>query len=532
MLPFFVVAMQSPGRHRSFRRAAMGHFLIVSALIGLSIRAGSSGPPGLAGYLTLMLGMIEGAALIGWRLAQLPKSQALEFLIVTPLRPRRIFLAEAAVGIARFLLVQMTTLPVFSLAVLFGQLDESDLIPLAVMPVMWGITTGLLLTAWVYEPLPVRHVGELVGLIGVLVYLVVGLLAGEHLKSWLEALPGWLGQLVFDGVMLAHTGNPFGVVHYWLDPTRVMAVAWERFAVLHAIVAVVVVAAAWRAASRLQGHYRDRHYSPQTTNRANDLLPIGDRPLSWWAVRRVMEYSGRVNLWLAGGVAVLYALRIMAGDHWPPKLGNLVFVIFEQWGGPAGMATILCVLATVPASFQYGLWDATASDRCKRLELMLLTELDGRDFAHAAAAAAWRRGRGYFFAAAILWLSLGLSSRNAWSGVLAAALGGALLWGLLFAIGFQSFAKGRQTNGLATLMTIGLPVVLVLVYRSGYGEWAGLIPTGWCYVPLRSGWDTPWFTGMACGTLFTSVLLSAGIRDCKRHLQNWYDQHHSQLRVE
>jgi hypothetical protein len=532
MVPFFVVAMQAPGRHRSFRRAAVGHFLILSALVGLSITVGPWGPPGLLGYLLLMLGMIEGAALIGWRLAQLPKSLALEFLIVTSLRPQRIFLSEAVVGIARFLLVQLTALPVFGFAILFGQYDTSDLIPLAAMPVIWGIAVGIILTAWIYEPLPVRHVGELVGLFGVLVYLVVGMLAGEHLKIWLEALPGWIGRTVFDAVMIAHTGNPFGVVHYWLDPSRVMAVAWERFYTLHAIVGVVLIAASWRAASRLQGHFQDRHYAPQTTHRADELALIGDRPLSWWAVRRVMEYSGRVNLWLAGGVAVLYAARILAGDHWPSQLGNLVFVIFEQWGGPAGMATILCVLATVPASFQYGLWDATASDRCKRLELLLLSDLDGKDFAHAAWAAAWRRGRGYFFAAAILWLSLGISGRNSWPDVLAVASGAVLLWALLFAVGFQSFAKGRQTNGVATLMTIGLPVLLVVMFRMGYGEWAGVIPTGWCYVPLRSGIDVPWLVGMMCGGILTAGLLRRGIVDCKRNLQTWYDRHHGQLQAE
>lgn len=532
MVPFFIAAMQAPGRHRSFRRAAVIHFLFVFLLIGLSTRAGSWGPPGLAGYLALMMGMIEGAALIGWRLVQIPKSLALEFLIVTPLRPRRIFLSEAAVGIARFLFVQLSALPVFVLANQFGRIETDELIPLALMPVMWGITTGLLLAAWVYEPLPVRHLGELLGFFGVLVYLAVGLLAGENLKAWFESLPTWLGQLAYDAVMLIHTGNPFGVVHYWLDPAREPAVAWERFAILHSILGIIVLAAAWRAASRLQGHFQDRHYAPQLTHRADELARIGDRPLSWWAVRRVMEYSGRVNLWLAIGVSLLYAARILAGEHWPPQLGNFAFLIFEQWGGPAGMATIFCVLATVPASFQYGLWDANSSDRCKRLELLLLSELDGKDFAHAAASAAWRRGRGYFLAAAFLWFSLGVSGRTEWLNVMAAVLGGALLWSLLFAIGFQSFAKGRQTNGLATLLTIGLPVLLVILYRSGVAEWAGFVPTGWCYVPLRTGRDVPWIVGMTCGTIVTATLLYKGIRDCNRNLQTWYDRHHGQLQAE
>ena len=67
------------------------------------------------------------------------------------------------------------------------------------------------------------------------------------------------------------------------------------------------------------------------------------------------------------------------------------------------IATALMLLATVPAAFQYGLWDSSAQDRCRRLELLLLTRLDARDYWEAAAAAAWRRGRGYFAVAVLLW---------------------------------------------------------------------------------------------------------------------------------
>ena len=49
----------------------------------------------------------------GWRLTQIPKSQALEFLLVSPLRPRRLFLAEALVGLTRLALVTLSGLPLF-----------------------------------------------------------------------------------------------------------------------------------------------------------------------------------------------------------------------------------------------------------------------------------------------------------------------------------------------------------------------------------------------------------------------------------
>ena len=149
-----------------------------------------------------------------------------------------------------------------------------------------------------------------------------------------------------------------------------------------------------------------------------------------------MEYSGRVNVWLAGGFCFLYAAFIVAGDHWPPWMGRLVFQIFEAWGGAPVVATAMCVLAAVPAAFQYGLWDSTVSNRCKRLELLLLSELNGCDYWHASLAAAWRRGYDYLIFAGLLWVSLAVSGprvlvRGRRRGVRRAAVVGFLVRGRL-----------------------------------------------------------------------------------------------------
>ena len=45
----------------------------------------------------------------------------------------------------------------------------------------------------------------------------------------------------------------------------------------------------------------------------------GAEPLTWWALKRVTEYSGRVNFWLAGGFGLVYALYVAAEDQWPLK---------------------------------------------------------------------------------------------------------------------------------------------------------------------------------------------------------------------
>src|SRR5262249_19163823 len=150
---------------------------------------------------------------------------------------------------------------------------------------------------------------------------------------------------------------------------------------------------------RLKGHFHDRHYSPIIeASHQRSLVPsaspptkdsptkqpepipgcpdrepprplsgprgdrgtIGHRPLSWWAVRRVTEYSGRVNLWLAGGFGILYAAYVLAGTHWPPWLGRIVFEITDSKGGISMLTTGLVLLAAAPAAMQYGLWDSNA----------------------------------------------------------------------------------------------------------------------------------------------------------------------------
>ena len=156
---------------------------------------------------------------------------------------------------------------------------------------------------------------------------------------------------------------------------------------------------------------------------------------------------------------------MIAGDAWPPWMGKIVFQIFEQWGGAPAAATAMVVMAAVPASFQYGLWDSSVPERCKRLELLLLTELNGFDYWHASLNAAWRRGRGYLVSAFLFWAALGISGRCEWSAIIASMAGGLLLWSLSFAVGFRAFASGTQTSGLATMMTLGLPLILIATFR-------------------------------------------------------------------
>ena len=521
--PFFAAAMLAPGRQLTFRRVVVAHLLFLTALIWGAIRAPDSQTVTTVGYLTLVLGIVEGAALIGWRLTQLPKSQALEFLLTSPMQPQQLFFAEALVGVCRFALVWLSGLPVFGLLVFTGTVGWSDLLPLAVMPAIWGVFAGIGLTAWVYEPVAVRRIGEVLGMLGVLVYLIVGVVAGENLLMWLRQLPEWLGRILFDSVLMLHDLNPFGMVRYWFASDSVDWVAWERFEILHGVALLMIALVGFRAASRLKGHFHDRHYKPIDSRRADQSAMIGDRPLSWWAVRRVMEYSGRVNLWLAGGFCLLYAAFIIAGDAWPPWMGRLVFMMFEQWGGAPVVATAMVVLSAVPAVFQFGLWDPTIQERCRRLELLLLTDLTPQDYWHASLSAAWKRGRGYLVSSGMLWLALGISGRNGWSDVFAAIVGGAVLWAVSFAVGFRVFASGNQTNGTASLVTLGLPLLLFGVLKVGWDSAAYLIPTSLCYLPLRDGTNVRWIAAAMVFSTLAWWLSQRGLQRCDGDLRKWYD---------
>jgi hypothetical protein len=189
LYPFFALAARSPTRQRTFRRLLLLHLLLLMGGCWMLSRQPVGRPAVLLGHLALVAGIIEGALLMGWRLTQLPRSQALEFLLVSPLRPAWFLLAEALVGLAQLALLTLAGLPVLVLLVADGQLDPLDPAALLLVPWTWGAITGLGLTVWAFEPRGVRRWGERIVLGLVLLYLVVGVLAAEKLRHWLERLP-------------------------------------------------------------------------------------------------------------------------------------------------------------------------------------------------------------------------------------------------------------------------------------------------------------------------------------------------------
>ncbi len=360
----------------------------------------------------------------------------------------------------------------------------------------------------------------------VVLYLAVGVLAGENLKHWLDALPFGFGKTALQAFTAFHLYNPFGMMQLWADWG--VEVVWEKAAWLEAAALAACLLLLFRGARRLQRHFHELHYQPIAL-RAGAVRPaVGDRPLSWWAVKRVTRYSGRINLWLAGGFGLLYALYTAAGPHWPAWMGQRVFQIFDHMGGVPGLATGLVVLAATPAAFQYGLWDSNAHDRCRRLELLLLSRLEARDYWNAAAAAAWKRGRGYFGVALLLWASAVVAGQTTPWQALAAAAGGVLLWGLYFTLGFRAFARGAQANGLGVLLTVGLPLTAYALFRLHWPALAALTPPGCVYGACVGAAPPAGLVG-AVGIAALALLVARQSQArADRDLRDWYARSHGQ----
>lgn len=523
LTPFFVLASQSPTRQTAFRRVVAAHVGLMAVLALAASRQAPGEGAVLFAHLLLVAGIVEGAVLVGWRLTQMPKSQALEFMLVSPVQPRRLLLCEASVGLTMLALVTLAGLPALVIFAVCGVFDPLDVPPLLVMPFTWGAITGLGLTAWAYESKRVRRVMEIIVIQLVLLYLVVGVLAGEKLRLWLECLPEDAKVTclrLFSGL---HTHNPFGALRHYLENDVI--VGWERLLYLELFALALVGLLLWRASARLLRHFHERHYDPVRDVTSQRRPAVGDRPLAWWAVKRVSEYSGRINLWLAGGFCLIYGAYLIGESHWPTWMGRRIFQTCDEYGGASMLATALVVLAAVPASFQYGLWDQSAQARARRLELLLLTDLGPRDYWDAACAAAWRRGRGYFVVALLLWGAAVLGGRTSPPQALQALATGVLLWSLYFALGFRAFARGAQANGLGMILTVGLPLAAVALAKLGLPAVASWLPPGMVYVAAAgTSASLVWLVGPAVAAGLTLLVARSSLADCDARLRRWYDE--------
>lgn len=500
---FFRQASRSPRRQKNLRTVFIAHQAV---LFGITAYLAIRHHPGVFALLAdalLLLGIVEGALLIGWRLAQWPKSRSLEPLLLANLSPARVMVGEQAVGLAMLALVSASSLPLLTFLAARQILPMHAVWFLPLQGFAWGSVVGFGLTWWTYESERFRWWGEKVLGTALTVYLLVGGLAGEHTLATLRSLPGGIGHVFVEGIWMIHRNHPFSLMHAWdaeYDSTLVV-----RTAVVTLIALVLVVLMLFRSAHRLHPHYVERHYRPVADTGKGRRGVIGTAPLSWWAVRRVHQYAGRVNLYLAAGAALLYAAYLLLENEWPAWMGRQIFLVFEQNGGVATVSTLLILLAAVPAAYQYGLWDSSKTERCQRLENLLTTDLSARDFEQASWAASWSRGRGYFYAALLLWIAAALAGRMSWMQVLLAMAAAWLLLVLYFVIGLRALARSGGGTTTGFLLSVILPLSVWGLASTGHAELARILPPGLVYFAVADP------SKSVQGAVVIGCLLGAGV---------------------
>lgn len=528
MDPFFEVAGRSPTRQTGFRQFLAVHVFCVAAVALVCAWLENRRIAGVLGIALVLLGIVEGALILGWRLTQWPKSKAMELLLVTSISPRRAMVGEECVGIALYTFLAISSVPILAGLVSARWLEAADAAAILFSGYVWGLVAGLGLAWWAYEPLAFRQWGEKFSLVGLLLYLIVGGLAGENTFRVLNSAPFGLGSAVQKGMLAGHANNPFALA-YRIGVGNEDDVL-RRTAVTGVLGLALTTLFVVRAAFRLKPHYVERHYQPSNRIASERRGKIADHPLSWWAIRRVHEYSGRINLYLAAGASSLYAAYLVAGEHWPSWLGTGIFVVFEMMGGVPGLTTGLVVLAAVPAAYQFGLWESSIPDRQKRMEVLLMTELNARDYLHASWSAAWSRGRGYFLSATVLWLAGFYAGRFPFDNLVLGLIAGGTLILFYFAAGFRFLAKSSGGTITGLFLSLVLPLATWGLAASGHARIAALLPPGQVYFTTNST-SSPIPSAWIFGAILLTLLLGLGLLfhaylTFDRDLRTWYSESH------
>jgi hypothetical protein len=535
--PFFELAGRSPTRRKAFLQLAVVHvvclgFVAVLGVWGHSQRvelptAARATTPRLVewlGWTLLVAGIVEGALVVGWRLTQLPKSRALEPLLLSPAPAWQTLLGEQLVGLVQLLWISLAGVPVLAFLVGRGYLPWEYAAAVWSLGFGWGVFTGVALAWWAYEPDAVRRWGERVILGGVAAFLLFFGIFSEHSRLWLARLPGDLGWHVERWLHWSNRNNPFDLVHRIALAVEPLA---DELSIMAIGLSLAILAMMVRTSLRLKAHYLERNYRPRGVLAGAVRPPVGDRPIAWWAVKRVNEYPGKVNLYLAAGAAVLYATYLIVGDaNWPTTFGRQVFRVYEAAGGVAGFGTVLALLAAVPAAYQYGLWDSSIPERCKRLETYLPTKLNAFDYLHASLSASWNRGRGYFVTAVFLWLAAAAGGRLTLAALLVAVACALALFLLYFAIGFRAFASARGNTSLGFALTVVLPLAAWALGGNGFPSLAGLTPPGSVFFAISSGRiDRSALAAVAAMIGVALYLLWQACRTFDGEIRTWYDRH-------
>ncbi len=200
----------------SLRGAALG---MVAVMALGQVSAAAQRPEELVLRLTwlqLLASLVIGACLVGWRVAQFPKSRAAEFHLVTPAADWQIILGEILGGAVKTVVVSGATLPFIAAMLGAGWIRLDAALAVFFVPLAGGLTAGLALAVAAYEPRWVRAWFERLTLLAILVYLVtLGLLGDYFLPiyvTWRARLSVfWDETLLNSGDVLRYL-NPFALL--------------------------------------------------------------------------------------------------------------------------------------------------------------------------------------------------------------------------------------------------------------------------------------------------------------------------------
>jgi hypothetical protein len=161
-----------------------------------------------------------------------------------------------------------------------------------------------------------------------------------------------------------------------------------------------------------------------------------------------------------------------------------------------------------------------------------MTDLSGLDYWRAAAAAAWARGRGYFYVAGMLWFAAVFSGTIAGMQAIAGLAAATALWGFCFAVGFRAFSSGAEANRLGLILTIGLPAVAFALCQFGWTALAALLPPGSVYYAAAKTSCQTWCLGAILTCVIALGITRIALAQCEIGLRGWYSKHHGKMLLE
>ncbi|MGE0606631.1 MAG: hypothetical protein AB7O62_05850 [Pirellulales bacterium] len=479
----------------------------------------NSGPVAVVegtGWMALLGTIITGACLTGWRVAQFPKTRTAEFYLMVPASDWQILGGEVLGGMLRTAAVAATMLPLLALLKAAGWITLADAAALLAIPLAAGWLAGIGLAVVAFEPRWVRRLAErmLLGLI--VAYLVLFGLAGNSFLPWaLRTWYLWTGSS-------AWSLTDVGAVWRYFNPFRILGAVghadghglWLRLAATAGLMLALSALGCWRLACRLRRHYLEENYGAGSRHRQM-ARPIGENPLAWWTAQRVLRFRGHVNLYLMWCVVGMYAAWLFMGDRWPAWLGSGVMRRIAEMGGEAMLGVACLQLAVVGVAFLDGLWDSNLRQRLSRLELLLVSPLQPRQYLTASLIAGWTRGRGYLLAMLVVWIATAAAGRIAWWTCLALCLLSLNYIALVLSLAFRNFgriADDRAAVCWGLALSIGPPLLAWGLHTVG-SPLSLATPLGAIYwLTLPAGEQAAWgLDHWRCAALITASTLFCAV---------------------